>query len=512
MKILTVCSSPYLSLDPITQLLDEAGLAKGVESKNQSYQQWHEHVFDAYEQDETGLLIEQALKPGKVWQDMAGQLIYANLDKKQWYWSDSKAGWLLDFWNELEPQHRFALIYSPPQIGINQSLLHLDSLEQDKNLESIINSWVNYHLELLRFYRTHQDKCILVNFEDCLAYPNEFIKICKQSLLFNVNEKVSLHVDSIINPMQCIEDELFRFLTKEYPQVEQLYQELKASATAFSSLIEDHPLENEIEDKAYLDAVWKNYKQLQMQQLENTKINLQQEIKTLQDNIEKQESTKEDEAEQQKIEEQLQQNKEYETENELMLLQLHQVQEELEHYFLKYQELEQSVQKNGIIGFIEQKQQSNLPNAQVIQVKPQSEGLSVELINLQWQQQIWSSYRLEIIKESIIYEQITTQAAIRLPLQANDLLPLQTWPPQTADETGAYWLINSVLLEKELTQSSFYPEDITFLYQLIKQLSQWLKTLESEDSIKNNDWNEYYQALDILEMNLEPIFDLQKLK
>jgi hypothetical protein len=208
-----------------------------------------------------------------------------------------------------------------------------------------------------------------------------------------------------------------------------------------------------------------------------------------------------------------QKTKEHEAENELMLLQLHQVQEELEHYFLKYQELEQSIQKNGVIGFIEQKQQSNLAiNAQVIQVKLQPEGLSIELINLQWQQQIWSSYRLEIIKESIIYEQITTQAAIRLPLQANDLLPLQTWPPQTADETGAYWLIDSVLLEKELTQSSFYPEDITFLYQLIKQLSQWLKTLESEESIKNNDWNEYYQTLDILEMNLEPIFDLQKTK
>ncbi len=494
MKILTVCSSPYLSLDPITQLLDEAGLAKGVDSKTQSYQQWHEQVFDAYEQDETGLLIKQALKPGKVWQDMAGQLIHANLGKKQWYWSDSKAGWLLDFWNELESQHRFALIYSPPQIGISQCLLH--SLE-DVDLESVINSWVNYHLELLRFYHAHQDKCILINFEQCLNYPSKFIKVCRQLLQIDLDKKVTLSTHYPTNPMQCIEDELFHLLVEEYPQVEQLYQELKSSALSLNGLIKDEPIETETVEKNYLEAVWKNYKQLQIQQQKRIK----KEIKSQERQQDLENKT---EQSNQKI-------KEHETENELLLLQLHQVQEELEHYFLKYQELEQSIQKNGFIGFIEQKQQTDLPNAQLIQVKPQAESLAIELINLQWQQQTWASYRLEIIREVSIYDQITTHAAIKLPVQAHDLLPLQTWPPQTADENGIYWLINPILLEQELIHSIFYPEDITFLYHFIKQLSQWLSTLE-KNNLKNNDWSDYYQALDTLQISLEPIFDLQKSK
>jgi len=157
MKILTVCSSPNVSLEPITTLLEHSGLSKGLDSeeKNQSYEQWHEQVFDAYEQDSSGLFIKQPLTPGKVWQDMAGQLIHANLTKKQWYWSASKAGWLLDFWHELEPQHRFALIYSPPQIGISQCVLNAS--EQNTNIETAIQSWIHYHFELLRFYRSHQD-------------------------------------------------------------------------------------------------------------------------------------------------------------------------------------------------------------------------------------------------------------------------------------------------------------------------------------------------------------------
>ncbi len=486
MKILTVCSSPYLSLEPITQILDNAGLAKGLANKDnkQSYQQWHEQVFTAYEQDCSGLLIEQALKPGKVWQDMAGQLIYANLNQKQWYWEASKAGWLLEFWYDLEPQHRFALIYSPPQIGISHCLLHPSM--QNENLESVINSWINYHLELLRFYHAHQDKCILVNFEQCLAYPNEFIKICKQSLGFIVDEKVDLQIDLTTNTMQCIEDELFRLLINEYPQVKQLYEELTASATPFAQLKYNDSIINVKDQKDYLETVWKSYRKIQIQQIEASRIETTQENKLVDP-------------------------KELETENELMLLQLHQVQEEFEHYFLKHQELENSIQKHGAIGFIEQQSLNNVPiKAQLIQVKLEPEALVIDLINLQWQQQTWSNYRLQIITATSIYEQITTPAAIKLPLQANNLLPLKTWPPQTADEDGAYWLIDSSLLEKELAQMSFYPEDIEFIYYLVKYLSPWLKTLEEQYYVRNNSWNEYYQVLEDLQLNLEPIIKLQK--
>jgi len=178
MKILTLCSSQNIAISPLTELLEQAGLPEGNNHKatEQNYEQWHQQVFDAYEQDAAGLFIKQALKPGKIWQDMAGQLIYANLEKKQWYWSDSKAAWLLDFWSELEPQQRFALIYSPPEIAINQSFLK--ATDQTVEINTIIQNWVNYHFEILRFYRNHQDKCILVNQQKCLAYPSEFIKLC----------------------------------------------------------------------------------------------------------------------------------------------------------------------------------------------------------------------------------------------------------------------------------------------------------------------------------------------
>ncbi|MCK5355826.1 MAG: hypothetical protein KAJ63_11950, partial [Methyloprofundus sp.] len=228
MKILTICSSPYVSLKPVTELLEDAGLPRGENSvaKNQSYEQWHKQVFEAYEYDCSGMLVSNPLKPGKVWQDMASQLIQDNLSKTQWYWSDSKAGWLLDFWHLLEPQQRFALIYSPPQLGISQCLLHVD--EQMADIEIIVKNWINYHFELLRFYRRHQDKCILVNLQRCIEQPAEFIRVCQQHLGLEIEEQLSVDNLQSLNQLSGIESVLFDLIVKKYPEINGLYQEMEA--------------------------------------------------------------------------------------------------------------------------------------------------------------------------------------------------------------------------------------------------------------------------------------------
>jgi hypothetical protein len=637
MKILTVCSSPYTSLESITRILDQAGLDQGKESSHhQSYQQWHHQVFDAYEQDMTGLLTEKLLQPGKVWQNMASELVYANLDKKQWYWSDSKAAWLLDFWSDLEPQHRFALIYSPPQLGISQGILHPDT--QNVALETVIKSWIQYNTELLRYYHQHKDKCILVNVEQCLANPNEFITLCQQSFGLTFN-KQTLVPELKPNHLQSLETELFGAILKEYPQIEPLYQELKTSATLFPQPI---PHDETIDSKEYADILWCHYKKIiqttqrnfilktqnpqeldslkhnikdltkKTKKLETEKASLNKQIatsnKALQEKItaletekiafekkkatehqalleklkeEQQNKTKELEThflksqslEKQKSEtdkvtqdrikklesekaslnkqiatsnkalqekitaletekiafekkkvtehqallkklkaEQQNKTKEAESENELMLLQLHQVQEELEHYFLKYQELENSHQNKPILGLITSPLENDFFRAQVIQVEQTSLGLGVELINLQSSQQLWKSYQLTLIKSASLDEDDITQAALKLPLQDNNLLPLQTWPPQVADDKGAYWLIDLRLLEKESMQSYLHPEDINFLYYLVKNISLWLKALEVNYPLQHNDWDEYYETLNILEMKLYSIVQLHQNK
>ena len=265
MKILTICSSPCVPLVPLTRLLETAGLSRGLNSieSNQSYEQWHDQVFEAYEQDCSGLLMKQALSPGKVWQDMASRLIYANLSKKQWYWADSRAGWLLDFWHELEPQHRFALIYTPPQLAISQCLLQVDA--QNSSLETAVKSWINYHFELLRFYRSHQDKCILVNLESCLAYPDAFIQICKQHLGFDIDELPALKNERLLQKVSGIEALLFQVIVKQYPEINNLFQELEASATPFLQQI-DAPNLIEVSDQEQLANICQDYRSLKTEQ------------------------------------------------------------------------------------------------------------------------------------------------------------------------------------------------------------------------------------------------------
>lgn len=648
MKILTLCSNPFVSLKPVTQLLQVAGLPEGINSleDNKSYDQWHEQVFDAYEQDCSGLHMSEPLKPGKVWQDMAGQLIQANLSKKQWYWTDSRAGWLLDFWLEIEPQHRFALIYSPPQTGISQCLLQVD--EQNASIEIAIKSWINYHFELLRFYRHHQDKCILVNLQRCLSYPGEFLQICKQHLGLDIDEQVSLESLKKLNESFGIEELLFQFVVKQYPEITNLFQELEASATPFESQINDLSV-TQVNGNEQLANICQDYRKLKIQRVDDVraKTQLQHELETHKLTIEKLETEKKlqnrgfkksfngleeakavlekkflalqnevkqykqknteheqenglmllqlsqvreefeafflktqklesEQAEEkqallneikqskQNIAETVQENElillqlhqvqeelevaflkaqkiesdkvheiavlekqiqtltdevkqckeksaEYEKENRLMFLRVHQIQDELENYFKKYQKLECNMQSNNMIACIEQQQDSaatSLVHAQFIQVKNEDD-FEVDLINLQWQGQVWPRYHLQIIKSTLIDEKIITPAGIKLPLQANNLLPIKTWPPQTADEQGAYWMIDENLLSIEQEHSHFYPEDIAFLHALVCQLPEWLKLLESSTGVKNNQWEYYFQVIEGLQAGLKQVFKLQ---
>ncbi len=502
MKILTICSSPYLSLTPLTAQLENSGLPEGLASNEtppQNYEEWHQHVFDAYEQDASGLLTQQSLSPGKVWQDMAGQLIHANLSKKQWFWASSKAGWLLDFWLALEPQSRFALIYSPPHIGISQCLSAL--ADDNIKTEIAVENWINYHTELLRFYRSYPNQCILVNYQHCVEYPSQFVQACKQYLSFDINTTLSSDDSTEVHD-QSIEATLFAPIEKHYPEIGMLFQELEASATP---CYQQQEKQNKISSKDTAFSAWQRYVSLKSQEKADAefKIQLQQQLDSSQAVlIEYTEQTKEV----------TQKNEETEADNELLLLQLHQVQEELEHYFLRYQEQESIAKSKGLLAFVEHNTESDSApiKSQLIQVNQEQNSLVVDLINLQWQAQSWSQYRLHIMASDDFNDQ-PTFAAIKLPEQINHLLPLKTWPPQTADESGAYWEITTQLLEGELTHSTFYPEDIAFLHALFKQLPLWLKSLEKTLQLKNNDWSAYYQSLEEIKPVLDDVFKLQEI-
>ena len=147
-------------------------------------------------------------------------------------------------------------------------------------------------------------------------------------------------------------------------------------------------------------------------------------------------------------------------------------------------------------------------HAQLIQADNEPNGLNINLINLQWQEHSWSQYTLRVVSSNVVHGQVKL-SLIRLPVQKNKLLPLRTWPPQTADESGAYWEIDTDLLANEMISSRFYPEDIAFLHALFEQLPSWLKVLEETNNLKNDDWSDYYQIIDDLKVAVDPVYELQ---
>ncbi len=104
--------------------------------------------------------IEQR-DPGKAWQLIAADLVIANAEKSPWGWADPRNIHFLDFWCDLDPTCRFILIYGSPAQSLAQSLKSGSCLASD--VKHHLRRWSQYHDALLRFYQHNHDKSILVN-------------------------------------------------------------------------------------------------------------------------------------------------------------------------------------------------------------------------------------------------------------------------------------------------------------------------------------------------------------
>jgi hypothetical protein len=82
----------------------------------------HEKIYKAHDLDPTGLNVNAPIRPGKVWQDLAVDLFMGNMEQKNWGWADDKSVWLLEFWKELDPQVHFVLVYSMPEYALGEAL------------------------------------------------------------------------------------------------------------------------------------------------------------------------------------------------------------------------------------------------------------------------------------------------------------------------------------------------------------------------------------------------------
>tara|TARA_R110000796_G_scaffold7549_1_gene25774 strand:- start:1948 stop:4347 length:2400 start_codon:yes stop_codon:yes gene_type:complete len=358
----TLCITGALApeLNAISTPLYQAGLATAASIERETridMHTWHQRAKPAF--------VEQ--RPlGKLWENVANDLLLANLDKPCWGWHDTDSIWAMPFWAEQEPNTHFLLVATRPEYQLAQSLL--DDTPGKLDISALLTHWQQHHQRLLAFYLDNPERCLVIDAEQAQQHPQALVQLLTQRWQLPL-EATGLTEEPATAPhvpdplalylaQQLIEQHL---LKQQDSRFQSLYAELQAA---------QHPLvDNEAEQPASVDAMVQHYQQLRRQQQNDhtQRVHQAQQIEALTQQSKHQQSELEalnqsadqltqqlqqtqhalSKAEQQHQAEQHQQQQaldDLKQESELLLLQLHQVQEELESTFLKHKQLESRYQ------------------------------------------------------------------------------------------------------------------------------------------------------------------------
>lgn len=479
MKKIIITGHPQSGLEQIESLLLSAGMAAALPSQDKQLtaQEITTILCKAHgvvplaqiQGDQTLAQIEVA----PVWQGMVLDLMLANLQHPLWGWADPHSIQLLEYWKAQDPQVVFVLVYDAPHTALTRLSLE-DAAAPAEVLQQRLQTWVAYNSALLQFYLRNPQRCVLVHASEAEPSAQRYVQLINSridaplQLSTPDQEPQLLHpTDSAANeesavtaapaapehsivltqPVQNFTNSqqaymLLAQLLETYPQAQTLYEELQAAAT----LPRNNPqMLGWNGDAQSRFAAWQEFVQLhQLSRASHAELLKKQEQFTqaqqaLEADFSKikallaTEQSRKNEL-QVLLQQSSQKHQESTEENELLLTQLHQVQEELERHYLDGQKLKQSLEAA-------QAQAKQLPTVQA-ELKKTQETLKITQDK---------ANELPKVQEKLKEAQAALQAAktqkAAAPSQElkeeNELLLLQLH--QVQEELERYYLENQKL-------------------------------------------------------------------
>ncbi|MGM0695015.1 MAG: hypothetical protein ACQEUN_16685 [Pseudomonadota bacterium] len=357
MKSLCITGVPGTDFDSVSALLFDSGLAPArsvVRESTITFGDWHARVAPA-------LARQQA--PGRLWDQLAGDLLLANLHQPQWGWADPASVSALEFWAELEPGLNFLLLTSEPQDYLAHCLLHSNDSD-DVDEAACLQHWQTLNEQLLAFYLEHSERCVLVEARQASANP--------KALAETLAERCGLELDLARaqlpalaqEPRQAAPHALARYVAhrataEQASKLKPLHDELQAARLPLAEPEQQEDEEGNLLGSVNLSlaSILKDYQRRcaqdlttsereALEQLKQQNQRLLDQFQQVQQQLQQVQEEKSaallqhQQSDQARAElaQASQQHEEAKQENELLLLQLHQVQEELEATFLKQQE------------------------------------------------------------------------------------------------------------------------------------------------------------------------------
>lgn len=331
MKVLLCTGSPHSGHEQVFEKLVQAGVANAQPTSQGAMtpQALQAQLLQSHEVNLNGVSQLEQLRPGKVWGQLAADLFMANISHPVWGWADHQTAALMDFWQDFDPQVRLLLVYSTPQDYLAQVLDDTQPVTP-KVVAAALDQWMRWNTALLRYYHRNPTRCVLLNGDLAVEQPYDL-----KNLLITQWQVGDLQTEAVSptptrDYMHLQRHLIGRLIDPLHPALT-LSQELDGTAQ-LRSISSNEPLAG-----ATANAAWSDWLGMRAQLAElaqsNSELIANNAVFTRAKG-----ALVAQLADQQK-------------ESELLLLQLHQVQEELEHYFILYKDLQQQQHSNAS-GFV----------------------------------------------------------------------------------------------------------------------------------------------------------------
>lgn len=420
MKTLCITGTECAMFNKISDTIFNAGIspAKTITQPNGSsmdFNDWHQKVVD----ENSLLSIDSSSKIGRIWEQLAVDLFMENVGQEKWGWACPQSVKLLNFWHSFAPQLCFILLYSTPEEAIYTASIS-EKNNIDNSADNIIQQWIANQQIMLKFYLKNPQQTLLVNVNDFKKNPQNLVEKINEHFNFNLNSFTALNDPDSENLKILEPNSLAEYLvnitlqqSQYLSEVNTLFSELEKNKVAIcvDEIIAENGIMNnsistennsKISNNNNDSIVVDSYALLCKYNYDiSNNINLQNNFVELQDSRE---------------------------EADLLLRQLHKVQEELEFYYLEYRAEKKRADT------IESKWEKMLNKHPyyidcdniICQNSSDNQGL------------FWSLENIEIFNRSIDFLQLETllwqdKIIFRFVEKQDKDLPLLVWNPNSKD-------------------------------------------------------------------------------
>ncbi len=227
MKILCMAGLPTPEFRSVMDMFFRAGMASPLPTQHTlgpiDIVTWHAKLLSYWNNGQKPR--EEVFEPGKLWEQLAGNIFLENINVPLWGWGCSDATWLLQFWHRFDSKIFFILVAQSPQRALASMISEWKS---DKDIAAALEAWQASHETMLRFYLNHRDRSLLIDASDCLNDPNVLMKVCAEHFGISSLDNTKFNIDNR-QPVSPLVSFLMSQLLSEYPQVLHLQRELEAS-------------------------------------------------------------------------------------------------------------------------------------------------------------------------------------------------------------------------------------------------------------------------------------------